>query len=749
MIKYLKIRLFLTGVFLPILAFSSIQTANSTLTGKVVEKSSKTPMEYANVVLYETKDSTMVEGTITNENGIFKFSNLSNGSYYLQISYIGFETLKTKSFILMKNRDFGSIAIKVRPVAFGEVEVVADKSTFNNTIDRKVYNIEKDVASQTGSVSDLLQNIPSVSVEVDGTISLRGSSNVTIFINGKPSLLMRKNSSVVLQQMPANSVKRIEVITNPSAKYKPDGVGGIINIVLKKESRQGINGTLLANVGNMSRYNTNAMLNYNPGKINLFGSYGIRRHNSQRISTSERINKDSLSQVINYYDNNSSSYVKPMTHIGNLGLDFLINEKNKVGLLANYFYADSYHKQNSNTTFRDAEQHINTDFSTDRTNDEFEKEFEISSNFEHKSEKEDHVLSLELNYAGYDEQEDLHYDESYTVPTVFDAQRHFLIRKGGQLAEFYTEYVNPIDEDTEIEAGYVGEFMRDDIRYFGEDYDVQQNSWITDFNKTNRFKFHQDIHALYATFAHSIEDFSFLAGLRAEQAVIKSNLVSADSTIPNNYFKIYPTLHLAYELNNNQQFQLNYSRRVRRADSDEHNPFAEYSDPRNMEAGNPKIKPEQIHSVEFGYHYKEKHISVLPSFYYRYKYDAFTEIYRYVNDSTMLTTFTNMTNDQSSGMEFIVSADVKKFMSLNFSADVFYQVIDASNLGYSEKKSTVTWNAKLATNFHMMNSNLVQINAHYRSVKLTPQGRRLPLFLLNLGLRQDLFNQKVSHFDSV
>jgi len=745
MTKYFVIGTILIGVLLTSFAHSAQQITNGSITGKTVENSTKTPIERANVLLFKAEDGSQVSGTTTDKNGIFNFYNLPNGSYYLKISFIGFETLTTRLFTIKNEKyDLGTLAITVSPIVMGNVEVTAEKETFNNSIDRKVYNVEKDILSQTGSASDLLQNIPSVSVDVDGNVSLRGAGNVTIFINGKPSLLMRKNSAVALQQMPANTIERIEVITNPSAKYKPDGVGGIINIVLKKESRSGLNGTVIANAGNLNRYNANATVNYNPGKINLFGSYGVRRNNSPRIYIDSRVKKDSLNQVTSYYDNTSSSSVKPVAHIANLGLDYSINDKNKFSLSGDYFYQDSYHTQNSQTTFRDGMRQITTDFTADRTNDEYEKEYEINSNYEHNFDKEDHVLNFELNYSGYDEKEDNHYDEIYTAPGFSNALRHILVKKGGHLVEFYAEYTYPIDEETELEAGYVGEFMRDDIRYLGEDYDQQTSQWITDFNKTNRFLFHQDIHALYATFGHSIEDFSFLAGLRAEQALITSNLVTSDSTIPNNYFKLYPTLHLAYDVGDNHEFQFNYSRRVRRADSDEHNPFAEYSDPRNMEAGNPKIKPEQIHSVEFGYHLKQKHFSILPTVYYRYKYDAFTEIRQFVNETTMLTTFANLSTDRSAGMEFIVSGDLKKYLSLNFNADAFYQVIDASNLGYSDQKSTVSWNAKLAANLHVASSNLIQINAYYRSARLTPQGKRLPSFLLNLGMRQVLFNQKAS-----
>jgi outer membrane receptor for ferrienterochelin and colicin len=202
---------------------------------------------------------------------------------------------------------------------------------------------------------------------------------VTIFINGKPSLLMRKNSAAILQQMLANAIERIEVITNPSARYKPDGVGGIINIVLKKESRAGLNGMAMANVGNLDRYNANLTMNYHPGKVNLFGSYGFRRNNNPRFSTNSRIQKDSTGQVINYYDNTSSSSSRPTAHIGNLGLDYAISENSTFGIAGNYFFQDSYHKQNSQTIFRDGMQNVTSNFTTSRTNDEYEKEYEMSS----------------------------------------------------------------------------------------------------------------------------------------------------------------------------------------------------------------------------------------------------------------------------------------------------------------------------------------------------------------------------------
>lgn len=739
--------LFLSTTSSILFALDDTRNNHTEIWGILVDKDQKLPLSGANVILFKKEDSLQIAGASTDEHGIFILPKIETGDYFLEFSFMGFKTTNSRIFSIKSgehNKNLGVFTLKESSLLSNAISIVAERPIFVNSIDRKIYNVEKDIISQSGSASDLLQNIPSVAVDVNGQISLRGTANVTIFINGKPSLLMHKNSAVALQQMPANSIERIEVITNPSAKYKPDGVGGIINIVLKKKSQPGFNGTLIANAGNRERYNANITLNYNPQRLNLFGSYGLRHTNNPRVSTDSRIQKYSSGRIIGYYDDNSRSTVKPLAHIANMGLEYSIDKKNRMSMSGDFFYQNSYHTQFSQTTFRDADQKITTDFTTDRTNDEYEKEWEMSSSYEHDFNEEDHTLQFEFNYSGYNEQEDNHYNEIYSLPALAREVRQNLIRKGGYLAEFYAQYAYPVDEETQVEAGYVGEFLFDDIRYTGRDYNIQQNIWITDYNKTNRFLFNRDIHAIYATVGHSIENFSFLAGLRAEEALIASNLVTADTTIPSNYFKLYPTLHLAYDLSKRQQLQLNYSHRVRRADSDEHNPFAEYTDPRNMEAGNPKIKPEQVHSVEFGFNLQTDHFSVLPSIYYRYKYDAFTEIRRMVNDSTLLRYYTNLSNDQSAGLELIASAEIKNFLSLNFSANTFYYVIDASNLGYSSRKSTISLNAKLAANVELWESNLMQINAYYRSVRLTPQGETKPLVLLNVGMRQELFHKKAS-----
>ncbi|MFD0991191.1 TonB-dependent receptor domain-containing protein [Mariniflexile jejuense] len=713
--------------------------------GKIVDSKSFKPLELVNIILYTTKDSTLYKGVVTDINGKFEFNNIRVNTYFIEVSYMGYETLLISEInVNDKSIDLGTKKILISNIKLDDVIVSAKKSVLNTSIDRKVYNVEKDIQSQTGSASDILQNIPSISVDVDGTVALRGSTNVTFFINGKPSTLLGKNSAVVLQQMPSNNIERIEVITNPSAKYKPDGTGGIINIVLKKDKQKGFNGLFLANAGNNNRYNTSMSLNYNTEKINIFGNYGIKKNNSPRLSTDYRINRDSLLNVINYYGSKSKSTSNPLSQLVSAGIEFQMNDKNKFELSGNSNFQNMFRIQKTHSNWKNPENILINDYTTKRLNNETEMEWDVNGLWEHQFKKDGHVIQFELNLSDYAETEDNHYLENHAIPTVYDDEKKILIKKSGPKLMLYAEYTLPINNNTELEAGYVMESFKDNLTYLGKDYSKNTATWIKDENKSNEFISNQQIHAVYSTFSHTFDRLSFMAGLRAERALITSKLLTLDSIVPNNYFKVYPTVHLAYEINENQELQLNYSKRIKRADSDEMNPFPEYSDPRNIASGNPKAKPEQIHSIEFGYHLKTKPFNFIPSIYYRYKYDGFTEIKKYVNDSILLTTFANLSKSEFLGTELIVSANLGHFVSLNFNINGYYTKLDASNIGYSNNRTTFSFDTKLGVNINYIKSGMFQLNSYYRSKRINTQGTTNSLFYTNIGLKQDLLKNKAS-----
>ena len=560
------------------------QSKTSIITGKIIEQSTSEPMEYVNVVLYNTNDSTFTKGIVTDKNGAYTFTDVNNGNYYLEISFLGFETKKISSFALGDGAhiDHGTISITTSSHVLNNVEVSGEKSLIETSIDKKIYNVEKDIMSSSGSASQILENVPTVSVSIDGVVSLRGSENVTILVNGRPSSIMRINSASALQQIPANTIERIEIITNPSAKYKPDGTAGIINIVLKKEIKDGINGTITTNVGNDERYNAALTFNYKPGKLNFFGSYGYRHDTRIRSSDDFRIIKDSVGNLSSTYNYVNTAQFNPQTHTVNLGIDYFINDKNEIGFSANYFYFDFLRLENATTKIQDKTNQLTSDFDRNRWDDEYEYDKELSAYFEHRFKKEDHNLRFDFNIADQFEEEDNKFTEYFRVPSTANSNYNTLIRQKEKSGEATLEYANPINEDNELEAGYSAEWIDQDFDFYSEYFDINQNDWVRDDVKSNRFNFKQTIHAAFATYAMSIEDFGIQLGLRGEEAIITSNLLGLDSIVKQNYFKLYPSIHLSYELNDKAEFKLSYSKRINRPEGDELNPFPEYDDPRNL-----------------------------------------------------------------------------------------------------------------------------------------------------------------------
>lgn len=711
-----------------------------------MEETTHLPLQFAFVTLFHTTDSLPISGVVTDAEGTFKLDSLPDGKYYLLLSLLGYDTISTTEFSVPfanGGHDLGKIYMKTSGILLNDVQITEEKATFVSTIDRKIYFPEKDIQAQTGSASDILQNVPSITVDEEGGISLRGSGNVTILINGKPSQLMNMNAAAALQQIPASSIERIEIITNPSAKYKPDGVAGIINIVLKKNAKLGFNGTVIANASVQDRYNGSLNLNYNTGKLNIYGSYGYRQNHGERLKTDNRVFRDSADGSPSYYAQSSLTKGRPFSHTLNTGLDYYLNKNNSIGFEGSYFNSSMIRTHTTATLITDTSG-IKSDYETDRTDKEDEYEAEAVISFDHSFKKEDHEISFEAGWGNYGELEDGRFRDNFLFPSVSFYDGHTIIRKNGNSYTATCNYVNPITEDMELEIGYEGEFLRDHLKFSSEHFDQIQSDWLADFGKNNTFSFRQDVHALYSTYTIDIEDFSIMGGLRAEQTFITSNLITLDSIIPNNYFSLYPTAHFLYAINDNQEIGLSYSRRVNRPDPDELNPFPEYKDPRNLEGGNPNLKPEQIHSVELAYQIKKDKITFIPNLFYHYTYDAFTEITQYINDTVLLTSQANLSTNQAAGLELVFAWKYKKLFNLNFSSTIFYNSIDASNLGYAENKSEIAYETKLASNFNIGKTTKFQLNANYRSSELSAQGHSLPVFFVNVGFKQDFFKKRAS-----
>jgi outer membrane receptor protein involved in Fe transport len=738
---------FITIVLLSFANLSAQQPGHGTVSGIIIEKTSNKPLEFANIIIRNNADSSKFQGTITGSKGEFSFDKLEFGNYKIIYSFIGFDKVETPVFTLntkQSKMNLGKLYISESTASLGEVSVTAQRSTFVNSIDRKTFNVGQDIMSKTGSVSELLQNVPSVQVDIDGNVSLRGMGNVMFLINGKPSALMGANYAAVLQQMPANSIEKIEIITNPSAKYKPDGTSGIINIVLKKGKNLGLNGMASLNAGNDNRINGNLSLNYNPGKINILGSYSVRQDDRLRYTDDYRKHFILNTDTVNYIHVISSDHSRPLSQIFRTGADYKINAKNTIGVTGSYNYRSFIRYANNTNLWQATDLTTTKDYDRFRRDPEFEKDIELSANYIHSFKKEGHELTFDYTTSMSKEQEDNHYTDTYRIPDISPSYDNTLIKQGGNETQFSMEYINPISENKKLEAGYLLETSMSDMDYFGEFFDPSTALWVQDFAKSNKFIYKETIHVLYGTYEQKLGKFGILAGLRFEEAILNANQVTTDTVVKNNYFRIYPSLHLTYKLTDQHELQLNYSHRIRRPEGDDLNPFPEWADPYNLRIGNPHLKPADIHSVEFGYQFKKNKTIFLSTIYYRYTYNGMTDIVKFINDTVKLTTRENLSKSSSAGLELVLSTSIGQLATLNLSTNTYFNTIDASSLGYSSNKSIITWSANLSAGINLSKSTVLQVTSSFNAETLTPQGKQLPSFVLNTGVKQELFKKKMS-----
>jgi outer membrane receptor protein involved in Fe transport len=404
--------------------------------------------------------------------------------------------------------------------------------------------------------------------------------------------MMNLNRAAVLQQIPANSIDKIEVITNPSAKYKPDGTSGIINIVLKKNKSLGMNGNFSANVGNQDRYNANLTINYNPGKWNFFGNAGIRQDERQRINdiaTQTFVNGIETSSIINH----SESSGRPLSKILGLGTDYKLNQKNKFGLSGNY--NTRYQEQNDHSVYKiDSLSYRKQDYDRDRYQPQTETDIQLTAYYQHHFGKEGHDLNLNYTNSHSRELEDNYYTNTYRLPESQINYDNVFYDRSSIESQFLAEYANPLSEGAKLEAGLEVDHIHNDMDLHRDTTAMNQNIFATDSSRSNHFIRTERTYVTYLTYEKELGKFSYLVGLRGEYTTNSSDLVTKNMVINDQYTRLYPSLHTSYKIAPNHELQLNYSHRIRRPEDEELNPFPEYQDPINIRVGNPYLKPEDI-----------------------------------------------------------------------------------------------------------------------------------------------------------
>lgn len=709
-----------------------VEMQEKKVTGRIIDKASEQPVEFADVALYRVVDSVFVTGCVTDADGRFSFAAVSAGYYYVECSFIGYETSRSSAFTIAGQKGFNVDKLYLRPSSeqLDEVVVHGRRSTYEQHIDKRVFNVGSDLMSTSGSVSDLMRNIPSVQVDVEGHVSLRGSENVNILIDGKPSTLMNARTRAdALRQIPASEIERIEVITNPSAAYKPDGVSGIINLILKKEKQKGWNGNVSANVGTGGRRNATLSAAYNTGNVTLSASYGIRRDLYEPHISDNRTRNDS---TLAYTSQLTTGRAHPVSHIVRAGVDWKMDRNDRLQVNGNYTRTHFIRTENIYTTDLNARKDITYQGVRYRYDNENVKGWEVGSSYTHTFGK-DHELTADYNYSSLEGLEDNQYATYSTDSTTKDNTQ---IWQAYYQHLFHLTYHRQFNEHLKLDIGYELDALQTDLNFHVQN--LEGDVFVPDRNRTNDFTNNETNHALYAMVEYKQGAWGLLFGIRPELMRIKSHLHSLDSIVTNDYWMVYPTLHVSYAIDEWNELQLNYSLRVNRPEADDLNPFPEYQNPLTLKAGNPYLKPEKVHSIEAGYQWRKGGTTVLGTLYYRYVTHKLTTVTRYLPTGVLLTTKENLNNGSSAGAEFILNTAVGKWLTLNMNGNLFYDQIDATRLGYGSRKDAVAWSTSLNADFTPFKNALIQLNSRYLSPSLLAQGKREGTFTTDIGAKYEI-----------
>lgn len=715
-----------------------------TITGTVIDKDNGQPLEYATLVLQSLRNPDRITGGITNAEGKFSVETFP-GKYNVRVEYISYKTYELPEQTFRSSTDLGEISLQLDVEQLEGVEVIAEKTTVEIRLDKKIYNVGKDLTVSGGTVSDVLDNVPSVSVDVEGNVQLRGNDDVRILIDGKPSAITGLNSTEALQQLPAESIEKVEVITSPSARYDAEGSGGIINIILRRSKLSGVNGALTANIGNPASYGLNGNLNYRTGDVNIFTNTGY----NYRTGPGNRFNNT------NFFDQNGN-FTNSLTENGeserirkgintNFGVEWYVNETSSITQSIFIRSSDNSNETTNNFSQQDIDLNRTNGFRFDAETED-DNTFQYSFNYDKKFNDSGHKLTYAFQYETSEEVEasliQQNNFDSETVRTAEDQRRVFM----------QTDYVLPIGENHQFELGYRGDFNR-----LETDYDVAFIQPTIDelgiTNPSNVLDFKETINAVYAQFGSKIKKFNYLAGLRYEATRLIINQIESNDFARNNFDGFFPTLNLNYEFTEKQSLSFGYNRRLRRPRSFFLNPFPSRSSPTNLFQGNPKLTPSFSNQLDFGYLNRLEKVTLNASIYFNRATDVITFITEDTGEDTFFDgqqvsilrrTPVNLSKNDRYGFEFTTSYRPSKKWNVNGNFNMFNLITRGDFNGQNFDAENLSWFIRVNNKITLFKNIDWQTRFFYRGPRETAQSRSKGVASVSLAFSKDLFKEKAS-----
>ncbi|MCI5081976.1 MAG: TonB-dependent receptor [Saprospiraceae bacterium] len=710
------------------------------ITGQLVQQGNQAPLEFATISVYASKDSSLVNGGLTDVNGKFQLI-VKPGKYYAVAQFIGYQDKMISDINATKDKKrikLGAIPLREDAVALEEVEVVAEKSQMTFKLDRKVFNVGKDLTNAGATAADILDNVPSISVDVEGNVSLRGSQNVRILINGKPSGLVGVGDIEALRRMQGDIIERIELITNPSARYEAEGEAGIINIILKKDQEKGLNGSISANTGFPQNHGASYSLNYRQRNLNLFSNFGVSYRkapgggfNNQRF-LDENGNLESARYTTRDQERGGWG--------GNiqLGADYYIDDYNT--LTGSVLYRGGQDDNESILTYEDYDSNFNLLGTTVRTDNETEDEHNIETALTYRrtfdTKDREFVFDFRLIEDQDTERSDF-LEEGFLQENPL-VQRSVITENERNIL-FQSDYVHPVGENTRFEGG-----LRAALRTIENAYELEEQGANGEFSVVPQFddelEYIENVYAAYVIAGTEIGPIGLQGGLRAEYSDISASLLESNVRNDQNYLSFFPSASLTYKLTDQNQLQASYSRRISRPYFRLLLPFSNFGDRLNLWSGNPNLTPEFTDSYELGYLFYLPKGSILLGGFYRYTTDVIERVTLPQADGTTLRRPINLSDRDAYGLEMNISYDFFDWWSANSDLNFFRAITNGSFEGVDYSADTYIWTGRINTKLDFGERFDMQLSYNYRGPRQTTQGRRESVQSLNIGMSLEILS---------
>ena len=747
-------------ILLAFVVFCASTTAQNetdfiTVSGKIIEAETNQPLEYATISFFSKAENKIIGGGITDLQGEFKIKT-TPGAYDIYIEYFSFMGITKLNINLNQDTNFGSLKMKADLQALDAVDIIAEKTTVEIKLDKKIYNVGKDLTVRGGSVSDVLDNVPSVSVDIEGNVALRGNENVRILINGKPSGLVGLNSTDALRQLPADAIEKIEIITSPSARYDAEGTAGILNIILRRSKILGLNGAIIINSGYPDQLGASGNINYRTGNINIFnnsgysytkspGSSGVE---SEFFNTEYDENGILVQDLPNTFRNEYRTFERLRNGFNsNTGIEWYIDPT--TSLTTAFLVRKS---DNSNESFNRAQTldltgavisesvRYDPETETDQT-----KQFSINFDKQFHGNSE-HRLTFDFQVENSSEDEgSIIYNDGIAAERVrtIEEQNRILIQ---------SDFTLPISETTRFEIGYNGRFSSNNTDFSLEF--LEEDAFVLDTDVSNNLNYKEDVNAIYTQYGSKLKDkFSFLLGLRMEATDVTIKQLSSNDYSNSNYIGLFPTINLGYEFSETQNLTIGYSRRISRPRSRYLNPFPSRSSAANIFQGNPNITPSYSNGVDVGYLNTFDKLTLNTSFYYNHATDVFTYVSEDTGEEVVINGESvpvirrgpiNLAEDDRLGFEFTLTYRPLEKWNMNANFNLYRSAIKGNYNGLSYDSENLGWFVRLNNKYTLPGNIEWQTRLSYTGPRVDAVNRREGIFSSNMAFSKDLYNEKAS-----